>query len=91
VASSTSNASVPSNLIFDPSDSGVHSSGIQTRTNRSASNASASHIPTSARHDDIAQHRSELEAAKRENEKLRDRVKELESLLREKRAATSNT
>jgi hypothetical protein len=86
-----------------------------TRPNRSGSNASATHHPSSLpatvipgaipirttrsssnsiqgtpRYDDVAQHRLELEDAKRENERLRQRVIELEATLRERRTGSTS-
>jgi hypothetical protein len=42
-------------------------------------------VAGSARFDDVAMHRAEMEEAKRENERLRTRIVELEAALKERR------
>jgi phage shock protein A len=46
-----------------------------------------SNMPVTARFEDVAHHRHELEQAKRENEQLKRRVIELEARLRERRTS----
>jgi hypothetical protein len=97
VASTTSNSSAaPANYVSETGDFSNYASTypILTRTDRSGSNASAAaaqlpNIPVTSRYDEVAQQRLELDAAKRENERLRDRVKELEARLRERRSSLS--
>lgn len=45
-------------------------------------------VPLTPRYEDVALHRQELEEAKRENERLRRRVRELEALVRGRRASS---
>ncbi|KAJ8121635.1 hypothetical protein O1611_g10049 [Lasiodiplodia mahajangana] len=46
-------------------------------------------MPATLRYEETAHYRSELESAKRENEALKKRVKELEKMLRERRESDS--
>jgi hypothetical protein len=50
-----------------------------------------SSIPTTPRYDDLALQRLELDAVKRENERLKQRVRELELLVRRRRASSVST
>lgn len=70
-------ASTPSAASRTPSMSQAHGSG--------------SGAPTTPRYEEVMLHRQELEEAKRENERLRRRVRELEGLVRGRRASSSVT
>jgi cell division septum initiation protein DivIVA len=48
-------------------------------------------MPVTARFEDVAHHRHELETAKRENEQLKRKVIELEARLRERRSSSAAT
>lgn len=48
-------------------------------------------VPLTPRYEDVALHRQEMEEAKRENERLRRRVRELEALVRGRRASSVST
>jgi hypothetical protein len=48
-------------------------------------------VPTTPRLDDVAFHRHELEEVKKENDRLRRRVRELEQLVRGRRASSVST
>ncbi|KIW08460.1 uncharacterized protein PV09_01363 [Verruconis gallopava] len=48
-------------------------------------------MPTTPRYEEVLLHRQELEEAKRENERLRRRVRELEALVRGRRASSVST
>lgn len=54
-------------------------------TARSPSVSSVAAVPTTARYEETAFHRQELEAVKKENEALKRRIRELEILMRQKR------
>lgn len=45
---------------------------------------------TGARYEEVAWHRSELEAAKRENEALKRRIRELERMVRDRRSSDAS-
>jgi phosphoglycerate-specific signal transduction histidine kinase len=48
-------------------------------------------VPTTTRLEDVALHRHELEEVKKENERLRRRVRELEALVRGRRESSVST
>lgn len=48
-------------------------------------------MPTTPRYEEVLLHRQELEEAKRENERLRRRVRELEAMVRGRRASGVST
>lgn len=48
-------------------------------------------VPLTPRYEDVALHRAELDEAKRENERLRRRVRELEAMVRGRRASSVST
>jgi hypothetical protein len=48
-------------------------------------------MPTTPRYEEVLLHRQELEEAKRENERLRRRVRELEGMVRGRRASSVST
>jgi hypothetical protein len=48
-------------------------------------------MPTTPRYEEVLLHRQELEEAKRENDRLRRRVRELEAMVRGRRASSVST
>lgn len=48
-------------------------------------------MPTTPRYEEVLLHRAELEEAKKENDKLRRRVRELEAMVRGRRASSVST
>ena len=75
---------------LNSSHPGSSSAPLPTQTLNSAASARSSYVPTiaaTARYEEAAQHRSEMETVKRENETLRKRVRELERTLHNRRTS----
>ncbi|RYP66384.1 hypothetical protein DL769_006046 [Monosporascus sp. CRB-8-3] len=64
-----------------------HPSNASTAAATPGSELSPSLVPATLRYEETAQYRAELEAAKRENEALKLRIKELERLVRQHRSS----
>jgi hypothetical protein len=77
---SAANSAEPSNIASTPS-----------AVSRTPSVSQASNVPTTPRYEEVLMHRQELNEAKRENERLRRRVRELEAAVRGRRASSVST
>ncbi|RYO76400.1 hypothetical protein DL766_010439 [Monosporascus sp. MC13-8B] len=64
-----------------------HPSNASTAAATPGSELSPGLVPATLRYEETAQYRAELEAAKRENEALKLRIKELERLVRQRRSS----
>jgi hypothetical protein len=62
-------------------------SGVSGSTEAGGAPLTSVSIPASQRSEDVAFHKAELERVKRENEMLKQRIRELESGIRERRQA----
>ena len=74
-----------------PSLSGAAAEPITSTPSAASRHSSVGSVPLTPRYEDVALHRQELEEAKRENERLRRRVRELEALVRGRRASSVST
>ena len=74
-----------------PSLSGAAAEPITSTPSAASRQSSVGSVPLTPRYEDVALHRQELEEAKRENERLRRRVRELEALVRGRRASSVST
>ncbi|KZL66930.1 hypothetical protein CT0861_01528 [Colletotrichum tofieldiae] len=96
---SLSSSPAPSQHHLDPSGSGLTyfqqqrlpqqhtgSTSVAHTPGGSESQLSPGLIPTTSRYEETALHRQELENAKKENEALKQRIRDLEKLVREKTA-----
>ncbi|KAI4262536.1 MAG: hypothetical protein L6R42_002294 [Xanthoria sp. 1 TBL-2021] len=76
-----------------PSSSQPHPPSVLQQTLSPAASVRSSYVPSSAataRYEETAHHRSEMENVKRENEMLRRRILELERSLRSRRASSTS-
>jgi len=64
---------------------------IASTPSAASRHSSVGAVPLTPRYEDVALHRQEMEEAKRENERLRRRVRELEALVRGRRASSVST
>ncbi|KAI4272166.1 MAG: hypothetical protein LQ337_005480 [Flavoplaca oasis] len=74
-----------------PTSSQPHASSVHQQTLSPAASVRSSHVPSSAataRYEETAHHRSEMEHVKKENEMLRRRIRELERTLGSRRASS---
>ncbi|KAL9037306.1 MAG: hypothetical protein Q9180_003795 [Flavoplaca navasiana] len=74
-----------------PTSSQAHASSVHQQTLSPAASVRSSHVPSSAataRYEETAHHRSEMEHVKKENEMLRRRIRELERTLGSRRASS---